>query len=123
MEMANDTTSGSGRSTRDGGLGSVLRVHIELWLVVVFMALAFGAGIVVTALYQQPEQQSIVGVPTGQVTLAPPLTDSQIQQGLPSGHPDINGTTGGGSEGNSGNGGNGNGGNGNGDNGNGSSGG
>ena len=35
-----------------GGLGAVLRLQIELWLVVLFMALAFGAGIPITALYE-----------------------------------------------------------------------
>ena len=35
-----------------GGLGAVLRLQIELWLVVLFMALAFGAGILITALYE-----------------------------------------------------------------------
>ena len=77
-----------------GGLGTVLRVRVELWLVVVMMAMAFGAGILVTALYEEP-QQPVVGVqqPGGQF-LAPPLTEDQIGQGLPSGHPDINGETG-----------------------------
>ena len=79
---------------REGGLGTILRVQVELWLVVVMMAMAFGAGILVTALYEEP-QQPVVGVqqPGGQF-LAPPLTEDQIGQGLPSGHPDINGETG-----------------------------
>jgi hypothetical protein len=80
----------------DGGLGTVLRVRVELWLVVVMMALAFGAGILVTVLYEEPQDQAVVGtqLPSGQFTLAPPLTDDQISAGLPSGHPDVSGETG-----------------------------
>jgi hypothetical protein len=79
----------------EGGFGSVLRVRIELWLVVVFMALAFGAGIVVTALYDEPAASSVVGIQgtTGSF-VAPPLTDDQIAGGLPSGHPDLGAGTG-----------------------------
>lgn len=79
----------------EGGFGSVLRVRIELWLVVVFMALAFGAGIVVTALYDEPAASSVVGIQgtTGSF-VAPPLTDQQIAGGLPSGHPGLSGATG-----------------------------
>lgn len=89
--MSSVTTSNDERS--GGGFGSVLRVRVELWLVVVFMALAFGAGVIVTALYEEPAAEPIVGFqnPAGQVPAAPPLTDEQIQQGLPSGHPDLSG--------------------------------
>jgi hypothetical protein len=78
-----------------GGLGAVLRLQIELWLVVLFMALAFGAGILITALYEEPAATPVVGVqdPAGAV-VAPPLTDDQIQGGLPSGHPDLGGASG-----------------------------
>lgn len=77
-----------------GGLRSVLRARIELWLVVLFMALAFGAGVLVAALYQEePPTQPVVGVqPPGSFPVAPPLTDQQLQQGLPPGHPDIGAT-------------------------------
>jgi hypothetical protein len=81
---------------RGTGLGALLRLQVELWLVVVMMALAFGAGIVVTALYEEPQDQTaVVGtqLPSGQL-VAPPLSDEQISQGLPSGHPDISGETG-----------------------------
>lgn len=80
---------------RGTGLGALLRLHVELWLVVVMMALAFGAGIVVTALYEEPQDQAVVStqLPSGQF-VAPPLSDDQISQGLPSGHPDISGETG-----------------------------
>jgi len=79
---------------RGGGFVEILRVHVELWLVVVFMALAFGAGIVVTALYEEPQAEPVVGVQTGEFPVAPPLSDDQIAGGLPSGHPDLGGATG-----------------------------
>lgn len=77
-----------------GGLRAVLRARVELWLVVLFMALAFGAGVLVAALYQEePATQPVVGVQQpGSFPMAPPLTDEQIQQGLPPGHPDIGST-------------------------------
>lgn len=87
-------TDGPNDDTRSReGLGAVLRLQIELWLVVLFMALAFGAGILVTALYEEPSTAVVGGDTTGQIT-APPLSDEQIQGGLPSGHPEIGGATG-----------------------------
>lgn len=78
-----------------GGFRAVLRARIELWLVVLFMALAFGAGVLVTALYEEPAPQPVVGVQQpGSFPIAPPLTDEQLRQGLPPGHPDIGGATG-----------------------------
>jgi len=90
------TSERSNHERSGGGLGAVLRVRVELWVVVVFMALAFGAGVIVTALYEEPAAEPVVGFqnPTGQVPIAPPLTDQEIQGGLPSGHPDVGGTTG-----------------------------
>lgn len=76
-----------------GGVGAVLRLQIELWLVVLFMALAFGAGILISALYEEPTTGVVGGGTAGQIT-APPLSDQEIQGGLPSGHPDIGGTSG-----------------------------
>jgi len=71
-----------------GGLGSTFRIRIELWLAVVFMALAFGAGILIGVVAQPRTDQPTVGVaPVDQFQVAPPLTDQQIQQGLPAGHP------------------------------------
>jgi hypothetical protein len=77
-----------------GGIRSAVRIRVELWLAVVLMAVAFAAGIAVRAMYEPP--QAAVSVTStdqssGQVTLAPPLTDTQIQQGLPPGHPDLSG--------------------------------
>lgn len=85
--------SAATQETTTGGLRAVLRARIQLWLVVVFMALSFGAGVLVTALYQaEPATQPVVGVQQpGSFPIAPPLTDEQLQQGLPPGHPDIGG--------------------------------
>lgn len=93
--MSNGTTSNEEQQESRGGIGAVLRIRVELWVVVVFMALAFGAGIVVTAMYEEP-QEPVVGFqqPAGQLPVAPPLTDQDIQGGLPSGHPDVGGATG-----------------------------
>jgi hypothetical protein len=93
--MSSGTERDEEQTESRGGLGAVLRLRIELWVVVVFMALAFGAGVLVTALYDQP-QEPVVGFqqPAGQLPAAPPLTDQQIQGGLPSGHPDVGDATG-----------------------------
>lgn len=87
--MTDDET----RTEETGGLRAVLRARIELWLVVLFMTLAFGAGVLVTALYQEdPATQPLVGIQQpGSFPVAPPLTEEQLQQGLPPGHPDIDG--------------------------------
>ncbi len=79
-----------------GGLGVAMRTPIELWIAVIFMALAFVGGVTIGVLAEQREQPA-VGVapvsqlPAGQFTAAPPLTEEQIQQGLPPGHPDLSG--------------------------------
>ena len=93
--MSSETTSNEEQRGSRGGLLEVLRIRVELWVVIVFMALAFGAGIVVTAMYDE-SPEPVVGFqqPAGQVPIAPPLTDQDIQGGLPSGHPDIGGETG-----------------------------
>lgn len=79
---------------RGGGFVEIARTKVELWLVVIFMALAFGGGIAVMVMYEEP--QPVVGVqqPVGQFPQAPPLTDEEIQGGLPTGHPDLDGGTG-----------------------------
>ena len=89
--MASTTTSDE--EHRGSAFGEMLRVRVELWLVVVFMALAFGAGIVVTALYEEPAEP-VVGTTDTTGQIAPPLTEDQIAGGLPSGHPGLTGATG-----------------------------
>ena len=77
------------------GLGAVLRARVDLWLVVALMAMAFGAGVIVKTLAEPPAAPAI-STQNGSVgTLAPPLTDQQIQNGLPAGHPDLTGGGGG----------------------------
>jgi len=85
------------RTFSSGGIRPAFRVRIELWLAVAFMALSFGAGIAVGVMAQPASSPvSNVGVaPAGQATIAPPLTQQQLEQGLPSGHPDISGISGG----------------------------
>jgi hypothetical protein len=75
-----------------------LRTRIELWLVVLLMVLAFGAGLTVGVIGQQEPRPSVgattIGQGSGPLPVAPPLTDEQIQQGLPPGHPDLSGDQG-----------------------------
>jgi len=87
------------RRTRSTGLSDVLRVRVELWLAVLFMALAFGAGMAVRVTTEPaaPTAATIgTGVP-GVSEVAPPLSDAQIAAGLPAGHPGLSdgGTDGG----------------------------
>jgi hypothetical protein len=114
------TTTKEARSDADrSGVGSALRTRIELWIAMVFMVVAVGAGIAIGVLAQG--RAPVVGiapagttqVPGDSSMLAPPLTDEQLQQGLPSGHPTV-GPTGSTGSGGNGGGGGGNGGGGNG---------
>ena len=111
------TTSNTQDEGRRAAFGGALRTRIELWIAMVFMVVAFGAGITIGVLAQKDEAPVVgtgtVGaqVPGDSSVLAPPLTDEQLQAGLPSGHPTLGptgptGTAGGGG----GNGGGGNGG-------------
>jgi hypothetical protein len=76
-----------------GGIGLALRTKIELWLAVVFMALAFGAGITIGVIAQHTDTPTMgvtqVNQAPGNFGVAPPLTETQIQQGLPTGHPAV----------------------------------
>jgi len=94
IDAPNHTAPETGVDRRDGGFLEIARTKVELWLVVIFMALAFGAGIAVMVMYEEP--QPVVGVqqPAGQFPQAPPLTDEQIQGGLPTGHPNLGAGTG-----------------------------
>jgi len=70
--------------------------EMQLWVAVLFMAIAFGAGVLVHAMAApQPSSPPVVstvgdGGATGGV-FAPPLSDDQVSAGLPAGHPDIAG--------------------------------
>jgi hypothetical protein len=81
------------------GVSPLLRVPVSLWLVVVLMAMSFGAGVIVRTLAEPTSQQAVPSSQFSQI-LAPPLTDQQISQGvLPSGHPDLSELGGTGSQG------------------------
>jgi len=89
------------RSTSRSGAGAALRTRVELWIAILFMVVAFGAGLTVGVL-AQPKEAPVVGIGTGGIQapgsslggVAPPLSDEQLQQGLPSGHPSLTGPTG-----------------------------
>ena len=74
------------------GIRTTLRFRVQLWVAVVFMAFAFGAGLTIGVI-SQPATAPALDVPAASQApvggFAPPLTDQQIQQGLPSGHPDL----------------------------------
>jgi uncharacterized membrane protein YgcG len=79
-------------AARPAGVREILRVRIELWIAVVCMALAFGAGLAVSLVAQPGTTPVVATTDTGAtIPLAPPLTDQQIQQGLPPGHPELGG--------------------------------
>lgn len=96
------TTEERPRTERREGLASALRVEVQLWLAVLFMAVAFGAGVIVHAMAApQPAAPAVVGTAGGgEVSgiFAPPLSDEQVSAGLPAGHPDIGGGSATGSE-------------------------
>jgi hypothetical protein len=96
------TTTSEPRTAPD--LAETLRLKIQLWLAIVFMALAFGAGMTIGVLSGHSGSTAVIA-PTSQVPsnfgVAPPLTDQQLQGGLPAGHPEVGsgqGSSGGGSE-------------------------
>jgi hypothetical protein len=82
-------TASRGRSG-SAGLGEVLRIRVELWLAVLFMALAFGAGMAVRVTTEPPAAAPVsTTIVAGASEVAPPLTDAQIAAGLPAGHPNL----------------------------------
>lgn len=88
-----DTTTVTAR--RRGAAREVLRVPVHLWLVIVLMAMSFGAGVIVRTMAEPVAAQvAPQGLPQSGFPVAPPLTDQEIQQGLPTGHPGLTGATG-----------------------------
>jgi hypothetical protein len=84
------------KEPQPSGASMLLRVPVSLWLVVALMAMSFGAGVIVRTLAEPTSQQAVPSSQFSQI-LAPPLTDQQISQGaLPSGHPDLSGSSQGG---------------------------
>ncbi len=74
--------------------GSALRLKVELWLALIFMTASFGAGLFVGNLSGSPQdsQGPVVEAPPAGDVPAPPLTDEQLDEGLPPGHPPIGGS-------------------------------
>lgn len=67
------------------------RLRIELWLAVVFMAVAFAGGFFVRGL---STTQEATNLPDTYRYQAPPLSEDQLQGGvLPAGHPSIPAST------------------------------
>ena len=73
---------------REAGSTPVLRARIELWLVATLMAFTFIAGLVLGLLAGVREQPD--DAPSQeQAPAAPPLTEDQVGQTLPPGHPSL----------------------------------
>jgi hypothetical protein len=95
--MASDIRTGRSSGVH-AGTRSALRVPIELWIALVFMVVAFSAGLTIGVLARSTDTAPVVGVGQtstgipGQSVVAPPLSQDQLQQGLPSGHPSIGGS-------------------------------
>lgn len=70
---------------------SIASAKIEVWLAGVLMLLAFAVGFLLHGVINQPtspaQPQPITGVPAG--SIPGPLTNSQLQGGLPAGHPNL----------------------------------
>lgn len=96
------TTEDRPRTDRREGFANAIHVEVQLWLAVLFMAVAFGAGVIVHAMAApQTSAPAVVGTTGGgdvSGIFAPPLSDDQVSAGLPAGHPDIDGGSGTGSE-------------------------
>lgn len=73
------------------------KTKVQLWVAVALMAVGFAGGFLARGIGSQPSapttgsgQTSTLpggGAPGGAGELAPPLTEDQLNQGLPPGHP------------------------------------
>jgi len=77
-----------------GGAGhrpSLLRVRVEAWVLGIVAMIAFGGGFVFGGLGDDApaSDPGFEQVPPPVESIAPPLDDSQLRGGLPSGHPAI----------------------------------
>jgi len=73
---------------REPGSTPVLRTRVELWLVVTLMAATFVVGLVLGLLAgvrEQPDDSPS----QEQAPAAPPITEDQVGQTLPPGHPSL----------------------------------
>lgn len=87
---------GSGERRPNEGSGLSLRLKVELWLALVFMAVSFGAGLIVGNLggSSQDAEAPVVEAPSADVLPeAPPLTEEELEGELPPGHPPLGAQT------------------------------
>lgn len=73
-----------------------LRLNVELWLVIVIMAVSFAAGLLVGNLGGTTRDEPAPAVevtPADVLPVAPPLTEEELQDELPPGHPPLGGAT------------------------------
>ena len=73
---------------------ALLRTSVQLWIVVLFMGVAFMAGVVVEGLGTPPTQRfdappAADAGPPAPPPIAGPLTDEQVNSGLPTDHPAV----------------------------------
>lgn len=77
------------------GIFATLQVPVALWLTVAFMALAFAGGFLVRGMVSATAEQVVGPAPAvqapKQIIPAPPLSEEDIQGGLPAGHPPVEG--------------------------------
>ena len=77
---------------------SALTAKVEVWLAGVLMLIAFAVGFVVRGVASDNStpapatDQQLTGTTNG-IVPAPPLTDQQLQAGLPAGHPALDQTS------------------------------
>lgn len=83
------------REERRAGLFGTLQVPVQLWLALAFMALAFAGGFLVRGMVSATAEQVVGPAPAvqapGEIVPAPPLSEEDIQGGLPPDHPPVEG--------------------------------
>ncbi len=89
-------TTETPKSSSAGEIATALRLRVQLWVLIVFMAVGFAGGFLVRGLAHDNSNgtaPSLSDQQSGQ--LAPELTPEQLNAGtLPAGHPDVGAVTG-----------------------------
>jgi hypothetical protein len=79
--------------SKDTEAPSFAMAKIEVWLAGVLMILAFAVGFLLHGVTSEPAapavQQPISGLPPAGIVPAAPLTESQLQGGMPANHPAV----------------------------------
>ena len=71
---------------------ALMKTTVSLWIVVVLMAMSFGAGVIVKTIAEPTTPATTAPqLATDFGSIAPPLTDDQLTGQLPEGHPDLSG--------------------------------